>query len=298
MKKIKLIFFLIFIFWGVFFLLNNKDKIVDYFKRAKEKFPEVKEKISEPVKKSVVLKKIIEEKVSQPPPLKAKKDFPEAFLTKEGVIKFTNAQREKYGLLPLKENEKLNLSAKIKVEDMFANQYFSHYSPEGKGINDLAKEAGYEFILVGENLALGNFLDDETLVNGWMESPGHRENILNPRYQEIGVFVKKGIFEGKETWLAVQHFGLPLSSCPLVDENLKREIEEKEKEAEEMIKTLNSLLAEIRTIRPKRSEDYRKKVEEYNNLLSNYQNLVNELNTKVENYNLQVENFNKCVGEE
>jgi uncharacterized protein YkwD len=92
---------------------------------------------------------------------------------------------------------------------MFENQYFAHESPTGEKVSDLAKKFGYDFLLIGENLAMGNFSSDEDLVLAWMESPGHRENILNEKYQEIGVAVKKGIFEGKEVWIAVQHFGLP-----------------------------------------------------------------------------------------
>ena len=62
-------------------------------------------------------------------------------------------------------------------------------------------------------------------MTAWMNSPGHRANILNPHFQEIGVAVGKGMYEGHETWIAVQSFGMPLSACPASDANLKIKID-------------------------------------------------------------------------
>jgi len=107
-------------------------------------------------------------------------------LTVKGVIDNTNKQRALNGDLPvLKENFKLNFSAEKKLQDMFVKQYFEHNSPEGIGVGDLGLQAGYEYIIIGENLALGNFKDDASLVDAWMASPGHRANILNKKYTEI-----------------------------------------------------------------------------------------------------------------
>src|SRR5262249_8345343 len=114
-------------------------------------------------------------------------------LTQAGVIKWTNIQRQENGALPaLTVNAKLNESAQLKLKDMFAKQYFEHVSPSGVGPDGLANEVGYAYASIGENLALGNFADDRALVQAWMDSPGHRANILGKSYREIGVAVGKG----------------------------------------------------------------------------------------------------------
>jgi len=177
------------------------------------------------VEERVALIQEVEKQIVTPPPLRAIEEAPESFLTQAGVIKRTNLQREKYGLPPLKESPELNASAVIKTQDMLAKQYVSHLSPLGEGVADLVKRVGYQFIDLGENLALGNFQDDEILVQGWMDSPGHQANILSLQYQEIGAAVLRGELEGKITWLAVQHFGLPLAACPQPSEAILAKIE-------------------------------------------------------------------------
>ena len=118
-------------------------------------------------------------------------------LSQNDVIDLTNKARATYGSLPaLKENSKLDFSAEKKLQDMFMKQYFEHVSPSGIGVGDLANQISYEYIVIGENLALGNFKDDQALVDAWMASPAHRANILNKHYTEIGVAVGKGTFEG------------------------------------------------------------------------------------------------------
>jgi len=251
--------------------------------------------LKSPEKIGDFLKKEIEREVSTPPPLRVEKEVPEAYLTRVGVIQWTNAQRAKYGLPPLKENPRLDVSAELKVQDMFEKQYFAHLSPSGEGVKDLAEVVGYEFIAIGENLALGNFQNDETLVQGWMDSPGHRANILNPSYQDIGVAVQKGQFEGRSVWLAVQHFGRPLSACPQPDENLKAQIDSNQNEIEKLQANLLKLEAEIKNMKPKRGPAYTQKIEEYNALVSQYNNLVDQTKSLITNYNNQVNLFNQCV---
>ena len=287
MKKFKIFIFILIILLGFSFIFRNE--LLNFYSKFALKLPEIEKEIGQ------FLPPEIKKEVSLPPPIKAEKEYPETILTKEGVIKWTNIQREKYGLPPLKESLELDASSAIKVEDMFKNQYFDHYSPSGEGMGDLAKIVGYEFILIGENLALGNFKDDETLVNAWMESTGHRENILNERYQEIGVAVKKGTFEGRETWMAVQHFGLPLSACPQPNEKLKVEIDENEKEIDEIESTLNNLKNEIRKMRSKWGSECQEKIDEYNSLVVKYNSLVTKTQTLITNYNNQVRLFNQCV---
>jgi len=237
----------------------------------------------------------IEKQIVTPPPLRAAKEAPESFLTKAGVIELTNAQREKYGLPKLKENAKLNLSAELKVKEMFENQYFAHDSPLGVTVGDLANKVNYQFFAIGENLALGNFENDEALVQAWMDSPGHRANILNNRYQEIGVMVLKGFFEGKSTWLAVQHFGLPLSVCPQMDETIKITITADQNKIDEIFKELETLQTEIRAMSLKRGSVYQEKINQYNELAAEYNLMVEQAKLIINEYNRQVRLFNECL---
>jgi uncharacterized protein YkwD len=234
--------------------------------------------------------------ISIPPPLRVDKGSVNSYLTKEGVIDWTNKQRAKEGLASLKENFTLDVTAEKKAEDMLQNQYFAHESPNGAGVSDLANNSGYEFIAIGENLAMGNFENDEVLVQAWMDSPGHRANILNNRYQEIGVSVIKGTFEGKTTWMAVQHFGLPLSACPKIDESLKTEINQAQNQIKIIENSLNILKNEIEIMKPKRGAFYMQKIEEYNNFVSQHNIFVEDLKLLINKYNNQVKAFNNCVG--
>jgi hypothetical protein len=292
MMKLKITFLIfIVILGGVFFFWED---ILDFYLELSLKLPQIEKGFSN----SLVKEQEAEKQISTPPPLRAVKEDPQPFLTRAGVIWWTNVQREKEGLPPLKENAKLNLSAELKIQDMFAKQYFSHYSPSGEGVSDLVESVGYEFIAIGENLALGNFQNDQALIQGWMDSPGHRENILSARYQEIGVAVLKGTFEGKSIWLAVQHFALPLSACPLVDEEIKAEIETNQEQIKELQKTLELLEVKIRTIRPRWGLVYNQAIEEYNSLVSQYNELVKETEILINRYNYQVILFNECVSVE
>jgi hypothetical protein len=287
MKKFKiLILILVILLIGIFFFWDN---ILDFYSGLSLKLPQIEKGAT-----GFFIEEV-EKLISLPPPLKAEEGDPEAFLTSAGVIQWTNIQREKYGLPPLKENLRLNVSTEAKVYDMFENQYFSHDSPSGFGVGDLVTNVGYEFIAIGENLALGNFENDQVLVQGWMDSSGHRENILNSSYQEIGVAVKKSVFEGESTWLAVQHFGMPLSACFQPSEQLTIEIKANQNQIKQLQNTLDSLQKEIRLMRPKRGLVYKQKIEQFNALVEEYNILVDETKALISEYNSQVKLFNDCV---
>jgi len=286
MKKTILILLTAAVIFGGFLFFRND--IEDFYKKISLQLPEVKEGINNVTQE-------IKKQVLTPPPLTATEESEQSFLTKQGVIEWTNTQRKNNGLPPLKENLNLDLSAEIKVEDMFKNQYFAHESPSGKGVVDLAAAVGYDYIMIGENLALGNFENDEILVQSWMDSPGHRENILNKNYQEIGVAVVKGTYGGRTTWLAVQHFGFPISACFQPSEELKIQIEDNQNYAVVLQAELAALKNEIENMKPRHNPDYNKKIEEYNNLISEYNNLITETKNLVSIYNSQVNTFNNCA---
>lgn len=102
------------------------------------------------------------------------------------VIKLTNQQREKNGLAPLKSDVQLAQVAQTKSEDMSANKYFSHTSPTYGSPFDMLKQFGVSYRTAAENIAAGQRSADE-VVNAWMNSPGHRKNILNQDITHIGV---------------------------------------------------------------------------------------------------------------
>ncbi len=126
------------------------------------------------------------------------------------VILETNSQRKTNGLSSLAENSKLNEAADFKMRDMFARQYFDHYGPDQtSGVAELLARFNYPYMMAGENLALGNFKNASELVALWMASPGHRANILNSIYRDIGVGIGYDVFKGRRTIIAVQIFGTP-----------------------------------------------------------------------------------------
>jgi len=129
--------------------------------------------------------------------------------TKEGIIRETNKARINVGLYSLVENDLLNQIADERISDMFKNQYFGHESPSGKGYSELAIRYGYPFKRLSENIAsMTLYSSDQKFLNLWMQSPGHRSNILDTEVREIGVAVKKGYLNGNDTWVSVQVFGL------------------------------------------------------------------------------------------
>ncbi len=118
-------------------------------------------------------------------------------------------------MLALSKNAKLTSAATAKANDLFEKQYFEHVSPTGESAADLVIAEGYNYRIVGENLALGDFKSEKELVDAWMASEGHRENILKKDYQEIGVASKLSKFEGRITWVSVQIFGTRAPECVL-----------------------------------------------------------------------------------
>ncbi len=115
-----------------------------------------------------------------------------------------NAQK----LKPLAYSPVLEAAALNKADDMIAKGYFAHNSPDGKQPWDWIREAGYEYVYAGENLAI-NFADSIDVYQAWMNSPGHRANILNQHYTEIGIGARKTYVDGRESIIVVQMFGSP-----------------------------------------------------------------------------------------
>jgi hypothetical protein len=103
-------------------------------------------------------------------------------------------------------NQTLVEAARMKAEDMATKGYFAHTSPDGVTPWYWLDTAGYAYSYAGENLAI-NFVNSEDVVDAWMNSTGHRANILNKYFSEIGVGVAKGTYEGEEAIFVVQLLG-------------------------------------------------------------------------------------------
>ncbi len=296
MQKRKLIFYsllLAAIAAGFFFRVE----ISDYLKPKIEKELQNFEKIASDALVKELKKQTADlPKLNAPEPLRYAPSAPKTSttLTASGTIEATNAERIKAGLQPLSENKLLDSVADLRMKDLFDNQYFDHVSPVGNDAETLAKRFGYQYLVLGENLALGIFAGDKGLVDAWMASPGHRANILNTRYGEIGVSVGKGVFEGKTLWIAVQIFAKPLSACPAVDQSLKERIGNLKNELDAIQKDLEARRAEIEAMN-QRDPGYREKVDEYNALVAQYNDLAAEFKADVSTYNSQISGLNACI---
>ena len=104
----------------------------------------------------------------------------------KAVLDLTNAERQKAGLQPLQADTKLMNSARQKSADMAANNYFSHTSPTYGSPFDQMKSNGISYRSAAENIAMGQRSAEE-VVKAWMESPGHRQNILTAEFTHIGI---------------------------------------------------------------------------------------------------------------
>ena len=211
-----------------------RDDVVKFYNSLNKKVQEVKT-----TDIGQVLNQASKE-LSTPPPLTAYKNIDSAVLLQSKIISETNLQRQQNGnLLPLKENKNLNDTAFAKANDILLKQYFEHISPAGVGPGDLAQKYGYDYIVEGENLILGNFSSEKEVLQDWMNSPGHRANILNNRYTEIGAAVVKGTYQGQTAWVGVQEFGLPLAACSQPDSALKSQIDLEKTQLDNLSSSIN-----------------------------------------------------------
>lgn len=127
-------------------------------------------------------------------------------ISQQELIRLTNEKRLEAGLSPLQESPSLKGAAVAKASNMFEENYWAHFSPSGRDPWEFILGSGYKFTFAGENLAK-NFQNSQDVVAAWIASPTHRDNILNPRYKDIGIAVVEGVLNGQKTTLVVQMFG-------------------------------------------------------------------------------------------
>jgi len=107
------------------------------------------------------------------------------------IIAAMNRERAAYRLQPLRANLQLTAAANDRIDDLFAKHYFNHVSPDGIQPFVWAERRGYQYRAIGENLADG-YPTAQAVVDGWMNSPGHRANILGRDFDEVGIAVAVG----------------------------------------------------------------------------------------------------------
>lgn len=129
-------------------------------------------------------------------------------ITQDELLLDTNIAREENGLPALSLNGKLSQAANEKAQYMISHNFWAHFAPDGTTPWYFIKNSGYDYLYAGENLAKG-FTSSKDIVNAWMNSPSHRENLLSSKFKDIGFAVVEGSLLGEDTVLVVQMFGAP-----------------------------------------------------------------------------------------
>lgn len=129
-------------------------------------------------------------------------------ITATALLADTNQERADNGERPLVLNDQLSRAAKLKVQDMFANQYWAHNSPSGTTPWHWFDMVGYTYSQAGENLAK-DFSSSDSTVAAWMDSPTHRANILKSSYEDAGFAVQSGQLDGKPATIVVALYANP-----------------------------------------------------------------------------------------
>ncbi len=129
----------------------------------------------------------------------------------QAVVDLINAERVSVGCAPLQVNSKLVAAAQVHSEDMAINDFFSHTGSNGSSPGQRIAAQGYSYSTWGENIAAG-YTTAAAAVNGWMNSSGHRANILNCNYQETGVgYYFLANDPGNENW---RHYWTQVFASP------------------------------------------------------------------------------------
>jgi len=289
-KKIIIFFVLIILLISAFLAgLYFKDDVIKFYNNFNKEVEDLKKadvgQVISEAKKQVLL----------PSPLNIGGTSNNVILLKSQIISETNLQRLKNGDLPaLKENAKLSEAAAAKAKDLFTNQYFEHVSPTGIDPGQLVQNYGYDYIVEGENLILGNFLSEQEVVDDWMNSPEHKANILNKRYTEIGVAIVKGIYKDQTVWIGVQEFGLPLSTCVSPSSNFKKQIDYNNTQLDTLSSQIDDRKKQLDSTN-QNSPTYNQMMNDYNQLVTQYNSLAETTKEIISQYNNQVNTFNNCV---
>jgi uncharacterized protein YkwD len=120
----------------------------------------------------------------------------------ENVLAAINAVRAEAGVSPLALDERVSLAAEDRMREMEEQGYWAHEGPGGESPFRWLAHRSYRFLRAGENLARG-FETSEVMIEAWLESPGHRANLLSPNFTSIGVAIIDGFTTGRATGKSV-----------------------------------------------------------------------------------------------
>jgi len=138
-------------------------------------------------------------------------------ITPQTIFKLTNDARAKHGLAPLTYSQSLEQAAIAKTQDMVTQEYFDHIGPNGQTPWAIMDKVGYQYEYGGENLAVG-FSSAEDMVQAWLDSPSHRQNLLEQNFNDIGITALPAVVDGLPDIIVVQMFG------SLVEDTRKKEL--------------------------------------------------------------------------
>lgn len=126
--------------------------------------------------------------------------------TASRMLMRVNQEREREGLQRLTWCPSLERAATGHSVDMADRQYFEHTTPDGLEVWDRAQAEGYEYQSIGENIAVGQS-DVQQVMDDWMDSPGHRKNLLDPDFEHFGLGIHTGLYDGRLAIYWTQNFG-------------------------------------------------------------------------------------------
>ena len=131
-------------------------------------------------------------------------------ISESTLLKLVNQERKNNKIEPLRLNQKLIQASINKAKDLIKNEYFENTSKDGRVFSEFIKETGYQYNYIGENLAV-NFKNNESIIKAWLESPSHRDNLLNEAFIETGISVQT--YQNRT--IIVQIFGRPNNIDPI-----------------------------------------------------------------------------------
>ena len=156
--------------------------------------PVVEKPVTPPVVEKPITPPVVEKPVTPTPPTE---NVTGLSANEMEVVRLVNIERQKAGLSNFRASSELSNVARAKSKDMAVNNYFSHTSPTYGSPFEMMKSFGISYRTAGENIAKG-YSSAESVVRGWMNSQGHRDNILNPSFNTIGVGAYNG--NGSTYW--------------------------------------------------------------------------------------------------
>ena len=227
------------------------------------------------------------------------------------IVKLTNEYRITLGLPPLRENFQLTHAAEYRANDMIRNSYYAHVNPvTGENPGDAIKQANYQFKSYAENIAMGNWQSNGHIVDGWINSPGHRANIVNPDIREIGVAIVKDNttpLGRPSVYYGVQLFASPMPDCSQPSKADKALLQDMQRKNDDIWRRVDDRRREIEALknridcetnmatRNRLITDYNRQVDSFNSLAAEAKGMQDSLKLVVQSYNNKINEYNTCM---